>query len=68
MAMHKALFAAVLRNLGHDVPTEAELDRALKASFAEIKADEGLNAEAVAYKLTLAPVDRKWVVETFSEA
>lgn len=54
---HKALLAAVLKNLGHAVPSEEELDQALKSAFVELKQAEGIDPNSVKFKISLIPVE-----------
>jgi len=65
MAAHKALLARILANLGHPVPSEDELNDALKKAFYEVKKTDGVDPDQVKYKLSLVPIDRQWVKDTF---
>ena len=65
MREHAALIAKVLRNLGHPVPSENELKSALSDAFLEMKKADGVDPDNVKYKLSLVPVTKDWVKETF---
>jgi hypothetical protein len=65
MPAHKELLAAILKNLGHPVPSDAVLSTALEQAFKEVKKAEGVDADAVKYALTLIPVEKPWVDKTF---
>ena len=65
MGQHKALFAALLKNLGHPAPSDADLDAALQKSMVEIKKGDGVDPDQVKYKLSLTPIDTSWVKNTF---
>jgi len=62
---HKQLLAAMLRNLGHTVPSDSDLSSALAQAFVEVKKAEGVDPDAVKYALTLVSVDKPWVEKTF---
>lgn len=62
---HKALIASVLKNLGHAVPTDSELDEVLRKAFYEVKTIDGVDPDVVKYKLSMTPVDPEWVKSTF---
>jgi hypothetical protein len=65
MIVHKQMIAQVLRTLGHPVPSDDELSDALQKAFVEIKKQEGVDPDAVKYKLSLTEVDEDWVKKTF---
>lgn len=60
-----AFVHALLKNLGHTVPTDAELDDAFKKAFAEVKKAHGVDPDDVKYLINLTPVERGWVNKTF---
>lgn len=49
----------LMTNLGYKVPSEADLDAALKKAFAKVKQAEGVNADAVKYQFSLVPVSEE---------
>lgn len=67
MPNHTAVLAKILERLGQDVPNEDQLKALIHDALTEVKTDEGLDPEAVKYKLALVPVDRTWVDETFGK-
>ena len=67
MGNHTGVLAKILKRLGQDVPDEDQLKVLIHDALTEIKIDEGLDPEAVKYKLALVPVDRRWVDETFGK-
>lgn len=50
-----ALVSSVLKDLGHKVPSDSELEKLLAKAVAEIKAKEGISGGAI--DLRLAAVD-----------
>lgn len=63
--MHHALIATILKNLGHNVPSDMELDKALKKAFFDLKTSQGIDPDAIKYKISLTPVETDWVKKTF---
>ncbi len=64
---HKQLLAQLLRNLGHPVPSDDQLNDALKKSFLHIKKQDGVDPVTVKYKLNLTSIDESWVKDTFGK-
>ena len=65
MPASHALAASLLRSLGHPVPSEDELDRAIKRAILEAKIENGEDPKQVKYKLV--SIESDWIRSVGSE-
>jgi hypothetical protein len=56
------LVAQVLRQLGHTVPPDSEIEAALKKAFIEVKKANGQNPDKIKLKMGV-PIDIEWIRE-----
>ncbi|MGI8837504.1 MAG: hypothetical protein ACR2H4_12830 [Pyrinomonadaceae bacterium] len=61
MGQSAAFVAHILKELGHDVPDEHELESLIQQAADELKKAAGLDPKKFEYKLV--PLEKKWTKE-----
>lgn len=54
-----SLIGHILKDLGHDVPCDSELEDLIQVASDRVKAEQGLDPATVEFKLV--PVDKAWM-------
>ncbi len=65
VSLSAMMIVNILEDLGHEVPNSEEIEALIQSSTDKIKESQGLDVNAVEYKLV--PIEKEWVKNFIAE-